>query len=95
MGQRKARGNLKMKTKSAELKLIWEDLEAIFLDYNGVNARVIKDLAKLGFEVYGNKHPKIRVKGKIITMDKTPSDVNAGRQILRQIRRIYESEELL
>lgn len=82
-----------MKTTSEELKLIWADLEKIFLNFKGVNSRVIKDLAKLGIEVYGNGHPKIRVKDQVITLSVTPSDINAGRQILRQIRRLYESQE--
>ena len=79
-----------MKTKSNELNLIWHDLESIFLDFKGVNSRVIKDLAKLGIEVYGTSHPKIRIKGVVITLSTTPSDTYAGRQILRQIRRVYE-----
>ena len=79
-----------MKTTSEELNLIWGDLEAIFLNFKGVNKRVIKDLQKLGIEVYGNGHPKIRLKGQVITLCTTPSDKYAGRQILRQIRRLYE-----
>lgn len=79
-----------MKTTSEELNLIWQDLESIFLDFKGVNSKVVKDLAKLGIEVYGNGHPKIRIKGVVITLCKTPSDKYAGRQILRQIRRVYE-----
>lgn len=82
-----------MKTTSEELNLIWHDLERIFLDFKGVNSRVIKDLAKLGIEVYGNGHPKIRLKGQVITLSASPSDKYAGRQILRQIRRLYESQE--
>jgi len=83
-----------MKTTSEELNLIWADLEAIFLNFKGVNKRVIKDLQKLGIEVYGNGHPKIRVKGQVITLCVTPSDKYAGRQILRQIRRVYEHGEM-
>lgn len=83
-----------MKTTSEELNLIWADLEAIFLSFKGVNKRVIKGLQKLGFEVYGNGHPKIRVKGQVITLCVTPSDKYAGRQILRQIRRVYEHGEM-
>lgn len=79
-----------MKTKSEELNLIWHDLEKIFLNFKGVNKRVIIDLAKLGIEVYGNGHPKIRIKGYVITLCTSPSDKYAGRQILRQIRRLYE-----
>lgn len=79
-----------MKTTSEELNLIWADLEAIFLDYKGVTNKVRKDLKKLGFEVYGNGHPKIRVKGQVITLCATPSDIYAGRQILRRIRKVYE-----
>ncbi len=83
-----------MKTTSEELNLIWSDLEAIFLSFKGVNKRVIKDLKKLGIEVYGNGHPKIRVKGQVITLCVTPSDKYVGRQILRQIRRVYEHGEM-
>lgn len=83
-----------MKTTSEELNLIWADLEAIFLNFKGVNNRVKKDLLKLGIEVYGNGHPKIRVKGQVITLSASPSDKYAGRQILRQIRRVYEHGEI-
>lgn len=83
-----------MKTTSEELNLIWADLEAIFLNFKGVNNRVKKDLLKLGIEVYGNGHPKIKVKGQVITLCTTPSDKYAGRQILRQIRRVYEHGEI-
>ena len=83
-----------MKTTSEELNLIWADLEAIFLDYKGVTSKVRKDLKKLGFEVYGNGHPKIKVKGQVITLCTTPSDIYAGRQILRRIRRVYEHGEM-
>ena len=82
-----------MKTTSQELNLIWHDLEKIFLDYKGVTKRTIKDLAKLGIEVYGNGHPKIRIKGQVITLCTSPSDIYAGRQILRRIRRVYEDQE--
>lgn len=82
-----------MKTTSEELNLIWDDLQKIFLDYKGVTNRVRKDLAKLGIEVYGNGHPKIRLKGQVITLCTSPSDIYAGRQILRQIRRVYENQE--
>lgn len=83
-----------MKTTNEELNLIWADLEAIFLDFKGVTSKVRKDLKKLGFEVYGNGHPKMRVKGQVITLCVTPSDKYAGRQILRQIRRVYEHGEM-
>lgn len=83
-----------MKTTSEELNLIWAGLEVIFLDFKGVTSKVRKDLKKLGFEVYGNGHPKIRVKGQVITLCVTPSDKYAGRQILRQIRRVYEHGEM-
>ncbi len=80
-----------MKTKSEELNLIWQDLEDIFLNFKGVNKRVIKSLKKLNIEVYGNKHPKIKIKDQVITLCVSPSDIYAGRQILRIIRRIYEN----
>ena len=79
-----------MKTKSKELNRIWQSLESIFLNFKGVTPRVKKDLLKLGIEVYGDKHPKIILKGEVITLCTSPSDIYAGRQILRIIRRIYE-----
>ena len=83
-----------MKTKSQELQLIREDLQKIFLnDYRGVNARIVRELAKIDIEVYGNKHPKIRVKNKVITLTSTSGTIQTGRAILREIRRIYEMEE--
>lgn len=79
-----------MKTSSKELMIIWDDLQDIFLDFKGVNGKVRKELQRIGFEVYGDKHPKIRVKGQVVTLSTSPSDKYAGRQILRIIRRIYE-----
>lgn len=52
-----------MKTSSKELMAIWDDLQDIFLDFTGVNGKVRKKLQRIGIEVYGDKHPKIRVKG--------------------------------
>lgn len=79
-----------MKTSSKELTAIWNDLQDIFLDFKGVNGKVRNKLHRIGFEVYGDKHPKVRVKGQVVTLSTTPSDEYAGRQILRIIRRIYE-----
>lgn len=77
-----------------ELEL-WEQLESIFEDFDKISNRLIKKLETLGFEVaYTGKHPKMYVyrngKRYCITLSCTPSDKYAGRQILRQIRKVYE-----
>lgn len=82
-----------MKINSEELNKIWDDLQNIFLDFRGVNSKVIKDLNKIGIIFYGSKHGKIKLpNGAIITLSRSPSDIYAGRQILRRIRKVYENE---
>lgn len=82
-----------MKIKSEELNKIWDDLQKIFLDFRGVNSKVIKNLNKIGIIYYGKKHGKIKLpNGAIITLSSSPSDIYAGRQLLRTIRKVYENE---
>ena len=85
-----------MKTISQELLPIWDELQDIFKDFNHLSKKHLERLAKLGFRViYNKKHPKIYIerngKTHVVTFSSTPSDGNAGRQILRQIRRVYET----
>ena len=83
-----------MKTKSKELELIWADLQKIFLnDYKGVDNRIRKDLKKLGIEVYGYSHPKIKIKNKVVVLTKSSGTIQTGRTILRTIRKICEEKE--
>lgn len=83
-----------MKTKSEELNFIWGELQRIFMDYKKINARTIQDLENLGFTVNkGRVHTKIIMPVGIMVISNTPSDKQAGRQILRQIRRMYESDK--
>lgn len=84
-----------MKTTNKDLQIIWDDLQEIFLDYRKISPKHIDKLRRLGFRVvYEGKHPKIYIIRKgiehCITFCTTPSDKYAGRQILRQIRAVYE-----
>ncbi len=80
-----------MKTKSKELQKIWPELERIFMDYKGLSDRVVRDLGNIGFGVQkGSNHSKIIMPVGTMIVSNTPSDKQAGRQILRQIRRMYE-----
>ena len=82
-----------MKTTSKELQLIWNDLEKIFNEYKSLNSKVIRSLESLGFIVEKGKcHTKIIMPVGMMVISNTPSDFQAGRQILRQIRRMYESK---
>ncbi len=87
-----------LKTKSLELNEMWGTLNTIFNSSRGLTSKDIQELEKLGFRVHStDKHPKLYIthngKTYIITMSKTPSDVNWGRQTLRRIRKIYEQGE--
>lgn len=84
-----------MKTSSKDLLLIWDELQDIFKDFTKLHSSHLERLRKLGFEVvYNSKHPKIYIPRNgvtyCVTFSSTPSDKYAGRQILRQIRAIYE-----
>lgn len=83
-------------TKSAELNLIWNDLQDIFLSYKKLNNKIIDQLEKLGFECRINKnhlmlYMYINGKKYSTSISSTPSDTYAGSMILKQIRRIYEN----
>lgn len=80
-----------MKTKSPQLNEIWKDLVSIFNEYHSMSCRTIERLTALGFNVNkGSTHSKIYMPVGIMIVSNTPSDYQAGRQILRQIRRMYE-----
>lgn len=85
-----------MKTTSKDLLPIWDELQDIFKDFVKLSRKHLKRLRKLGFKVVYNKsnHPKIYIPRNgvtyCVTFSTTPSDRYAGRQILRQIRAIYE-----
>ena len=87
-----------MKVNNPSLKLIWNDLEKIFLDYRGMNSKVARSLQSLGFEIINRTHHiklLMDVGGKKLTLvfSSTPSDPMVGRQILRDIRRYYDGGE--
>ena len=87
-----------MKVNNPSLKLIWNDLEKIFLDYRGMNSKVARSLQSLGFEIVNRTHHiklSMDVGGKKLTLvfSSTPSDPMVGRQILRDIRRYYDGGE--
>ena len=84
-----------MKVNNPSLKLIWNDLEKIFLDYRGMNSKVARSLQSLGFEIINRTHHiklSMNVDGKKLTLvfSSTPSDHMVGKQILRDIRRYYD-----
>ena len=83
-----------LKTTSEELNKIWNELIEIFIDYTGLNNKLIKSLEAVGFDVKrGRCHTRIVMPVGTMIISNTPSDKQAGRQILRQIRRMYESRQ--
>lgn len=83
-----------LKIKTNKHNLLWQQLQPIFLnDYKGCNNRVKRELKKIGIEVYGNAHPKIKIKNQVITLTSTSGRRQIGRVILREIRMILEQEE--
>lgn len=79
-------------TDNERLKAIWPDLQKIFMGYKSLTYKVIQSLESLGFEVQkGKNHTKIIMPVGTMVISNTPSDKNAGRQILRQIRRMYDT----
>lgn len=86
-----------MKTKSKELQPIWDELQDIFLKEKQFY-RQKERLEMLGYRVVHIKgnHPKLYIaldKIYVITLSLTPSDIYAGRQTLRQIRKVYERKQ--
>lgn len=88
---------MKLKTNNKVLGKIWDNLLDIFLDYKSYNSQVEYKLNKLGIDTVHDKGSHVKcffnVNGQkcCITIATTPSDRYAGRQILRQFRRYYES----
>ena len=87
-----------MKVNNPSLKVIWDDLEKIFLNYRGMNSKVTRSLQSLGFEIVNRTHHiklLMDVGGKKLTLvfSSTPSDHMVGKQILRDIRRYYDGGE--
>lgn len=83
----------RIKIKSKELEPIWDELTDIFINYRCLNSQIVCRLTSIGFTVSrcGN-HAKIQMPVGIMVISTTASDKNAGRQILRQIRRMYEQQ---
>ena len=84
-----------MKLANTKLQETWKELEDIFGDFHKLTSKHISRLEKLGFKVvYMGGHPKLYIEHNgtvhVVTFSSTPSDRYAGRQILRQIRRIYD-----
>lgn len=74
----------------------WDKLQPIFLnDYKGVDKKIIRELKKIGIEVYGTTHPKIKILNKVVVLTKSSSTIQTGRTILRTIRKILEQEDKL
>jgi hypothetical protein len=83
-----------MKCNNDELKAIWNDLQDILLHYKHFNTKMEERLLKLGIRCYHTgSHAKLvfNINGveKSIGFSKSPSDKYCGRQILRDIRRLF------
>lgn len=87
---------MQLKTKSRKLQEIWTDLTDIFLNYSSYNGNVERNLNRLNISTVKSNGGHIKcffwINGKkqCVTISTTPSDRYAGRQILRQFRKIYE-----
>lgn len=75
---------------------IWKELESIFKNYKRYNSIIENRLTKLNIDVTRVKGNHIKLGflvnnvKKYVTISTTPSDTYAGKQILRQIRRLYQ-----
>lgn len=68
------------------------ELTKIFYGYRHFNLSIKKCLEKLGYTIntQGN-HVKCYYKNYLVTtIAKTPSDLNAGHQVIRHIRKFWE-----
>ena len=86
-----------MKTKDEELQLIWDDLVRVFMGYKKLTPKLCKRLEGLGYKItkegdHAKVYMNIHGSERCMVISTTPSDKNAGRQILRQIRRMYEQD---
>ena len=82
---------MKFKTTSSELNKILPILIELLLERRKFTNNDIAQFNKIGITaIKTRKHIKLYVKNKIVILSATPSDLNAGRQALREIRKIYE-----
>lgn len=68
----------------------------VFINSRHFTYKQAEKLEKLGYKVSLGKHPKMYInldKTYVVTLTSSASDCQAGRQTLRQIRRIYEEYE--
>ena len=89
----------KIKTKSEELLPIWDDLCDIFSNQarRHISQSQINRLMNLGIRVeHVGGHIKMYFnhnnKNHIVVASSSASDGNSNRQLLREIRRIYEKD---
>jgi hypothetical protein len=85
---------MKLNNSDPDIQYEWEQLQKILLNPSKKDEKIIKDLETLGYVIKGDTHPKMYItyknKNYVITLQRTSSDCNWGRQTLRRIRRIYE-----
>lgn len=88
---------MKFNCNDDNLILWFKELEEFFLNYKQMSTKAINKLNTLGIRVERrNNHCKLYFKiydkEKFMIISSTPSDKNVGRQILRQIRRMFKEE---
>lgn len=82
---------MKFKTTSSELNKILPILIDLLLERRNFTNNSIIQFNKIGIKaIKTRKHIKLYIKDKIVVLSATPSDLNSGRQALREIRKIYE-----
>ena len=72
-----------------------EELTRVLYGYRHFNSGIQKCFEKLGYEINtSGNHVKCYYDNKLVTtIAKTPSDLNAGHQVLRYIRSFWELNE--
>lgn len=83
-----------IKAPTKDLEDIFIELNDIFLNKRHLKSNDIKHLEKLGFQYkHTGGHPKIYINldnvSYCVTLSTSASDKNTGRQVIREIRRIY------
>ena len=75
-----------------ELENLFVEFEKVFTDARHFTNKQANALQRIGVDVYGYIHPKIKIGSQVITLYSTASDRNTYRQVLRRIRRTLIEE---
>jgi len=76
-----------------EIESLYNDFANVFCkDDKHLTIRQREQLSRLGFDVYGYNHPKIKIGKSVVVLHSSTSDRQINRVILRRIKKILISE---